>query len=496
MKFMNNSLKSSALDILKGKWIGSIGVYLLYVLISFGLSYGGGLVFKDYINENILRMYGISFICSLLIAPALFGLTKYFIDMKNNEQKFLTLFKFYKGDLFFKAIGAFLLKMLYVTLKTALFIIPGIIAFFEYALFEYLIIKEPEIKVNDALKQSKEMMKGHKGELFSLYISFTGWYLFVILTASIIISIMLIFFDLFGITENWITIVSACIMVVSIVTQASIFAVYLNTTSIVFYDKIYNKFKGIEESEENNDIEEKNKIDKIRRKKITIAVIIVAVISVIMIAIASILVSNDIDNNDKYQKEMEKIYEAVGESENIDMNIYCTGELAEIEKYNKNLYQDLIEVTQEYNKDYEDSNLDNILKPSVLYADRPNMTKSIENAKLLVVIYEHFYDNSAAILDLDKIKNEMANIKMEETTKQQYIDSTVQDITEYLEYLKKDKELIMPMYDSYYNLIDFLAKHKGKWHAVGDQMYVDEEYLDEYNGLYNKVLEAEDNYYE
>ena len=54
-------------------------------------------------------------------------------------------------------------------------IIGGPIKYYEYRMVPYLLAENPEIKTNDALLLSKQMMYGHKWELFLLDCSFLGW---------------------------------------------------------------------------------------------------------------------------------------------------------------------------------------------------------------------------------------------------------------------------------------------------------------------------------
>lgn len=64
---------------------------------------------------------------------------------------------------------------LYILLWTLLFIIPGLIKSYEYAMVSYLLTENPNLEKNEALQMSKEMMYGHKMELFMLQLSFIGW---------------------------------------------------------------------------------------------------------------------------------------------------------------------------------------------------------------------------------------------------------------------------------------------------------------------------------
>ena len=67
-----------------------------------------------------------------------------------------------------------------------LFVIPGIILAFTFAMVLYLIIDE-DIEPMEALKKSKDMMKGHKFEYFVFGLSFIGWFLLVPFTLGLLL---------------------------------------------------------------------------------------------------------------------------------------------------------------------------------------------------------------------------------------------------------------------------------------------------------------------
>lgn len=54
-----------------------------------------------------------------------------------------------------------------------------------YSQAVYLYIDDPHMKVMDALRESKEMMRGNKGRLFYLIISFIGLLLLSVLSCYI-----------------------------------------------------------------------------------------------------------------------------------------------------------------------------------------------------------------------------------------------------------------------------------------------------------------------
>lgn len=96
------------------------------------------------------------------------------------------------GDLFagFKQYGRYVGTMALYTVLVSLgmffFIVPGIIV--ALGLFEvpYLLADDPSLSGMEAIRRSWEDMKGHKGELFGLILSFIGWWLLTILTCGIL----------------------------------------------------------------------------------------------------------------------------------------------------------------------------------------------------------------------------------------------------------------------------------------------------------------------
>lgn len=68
-----------------------------------------------------------------------------------------------------------LLLAIFTVLWTLLFIVPGIIKCFSYAMTPYIYAENPDISVTDAITKSKQLMNGNKWRLFCLDISFIGW---------------------------------------------------------------------------------------------------------------------------------------------------------------------------------------------------------------------------------------------------------------------------------------------------------------------------------
>lgn len=70
-----------------------------------------------------------------------------------------------------------LVTTILISLWSLLLIVPGIIAAYRYSMARYLLLTRPELGIMDCIRESKRLTKGYKGQLFSLDLSFLGWYL-------------------------------------------------------------------------------------------------------------------------------------------------------------------------------------------------------------------------------------------------------------------------------------------------------------------------------
>lgn len=89
-----------------------------------------------------------------------------------------------------KQYGKFLLAelvriIILVVVSIFTLLIGGIILAYAYAMVPYLLHDYPELSIREAMKISREMMRGHKWELFILDLSFIGWFILGILTFGI-----------------------------------------------------------------------------------------------------------------------------------------------------------------------------------------------------------------------------------------------------------------------------------------------------------------------
>ena len=77
--------------------------------------------------------------------------------------------------LFFKIFLLSLLTSVFTFLWSLLLIFPGVIASYRYRQALYVLLDHPEKSPLQCIRESKELMKGHKWELFVLDLSFIGW---------------------------------------------------------------------------------------------------------------------------------------------------------------------------------------------------------------------------------------------------------------------------------------------------------------------------------
>ncbi len=78
---------------------------------------------------------------------------------------------------FFKIILINALAALFIWLWSLLLIVPGVIAYYRYSQAIYILLDDPTKSPLRCLRESKALMRGHKGELFVLDLSFLGWFL-------------------------------------------------------------------------------------------------------------------------------------------------------------------------------------------------------------------------------------------------------------------------------------------------------------------------------
>jgi uncharacterized membrane protein len=91
----------------------------------------------------------------------------------------------FKSGRYGNIVKTMFLKNLYQFLWSLLFIIPGIIKGYAYAMVPYILADNPEMEAGEAIELSKEMTNGEKMDMFILDLSFLGWWLLGLLACCI-----------------------------------------------------------------------------------------------------------------------------------------------------------------------------------------------------------------------------------------------------------------------------------------------------------------------
>ena len=105
-----------------------------------------------------------------------FGISQIFLSLVRGKKKTIDI-----GDMFIGGnkmgdlILLGLLKNLFITLWGMLFVIPGVIKSYSYAMAYYIKYDHPEYDWQTCITESRKMMDGHKWRLFCLDFSFIGW---------------------------------------------------------------------------------------------------------------------------------------------------------------------------------------------------------------------------------------------------------------------------------------------------------------------------------
>jgi uncharacterized membrane protein len=173
-----STYKNRAIASLENKWIDAAIVALVYFVIYQGINFA----VTAFMGTESGLIFQIVWILACI--PLTWGFCVMFLDfIRGDELKVGNLFGGYKDCL---RIGtAFFLYFFVCFLGTIFFIIPGIIFAMMFAQVPYILRDDENIGVIDALKKSASMMKGHKMQLFLLYLSFIGWAILAILTLGI-----------------------------------------------------------------------------------------------------------------------------------------------------------------------------------------------------------------------------------------------------------------------------------------------------------------------
>ena len=150
---------------------GSISMDDIYSRLLAGDIPGIGIIYTNF------RPIGVFLALLLLLMQPLLdvGFISYCIKIiRSQSTEFKDLFN---GFLFFvKVISIFFLTAVMIFLWSLLLIIPGIVAGYRYRQAYYILLDDPDKSALQCISESKLMMHGKKLDLFTIDISFIGWF--------------------------------------------------------------------------------------------------------------------------------------------------------------------------------------------------------------------------------------------------------------------------------------------------------------------------------
>ncbi|MDP4151829.1 MAG: DUF975 family protein [Bacillota bacterium] len=244
---IRRNIKANAKLMLKNNLGTAILVLFIPMLVYLGLSMfiqgiltavfgvqSNDLNFNTFNNHNyvfgdgtevpaIIAAVLLTLICLLIFIPLIFGITSWFVSLSEGKKKSLgTIFDWFSSfDHFIKSV----LLMLNVFVRYLIYSLPVMILFggmaaleylgpnyvnfnyvaimapldilyfaaafalniflLRYSLVTYLCVRFPEKKINEIIKDSVRLMKGHKWEFFVFSLSFILWMLLGFLTCGL-----------------------------------------------------------------------------------------------------------------------------------------------------------------------------------------------------------------------------------------------------------------------------------------------------------------------
>ena len=166
---------------LKGKYPNAVAVcfFINIVLFISGIaSMLGRNISGQIINQTLASFSSVlTFLMTLLIEnPFTIGVNNYFIKNTDSQPEFFDIFSGFKKN-YKNNVKIMFIKQIKIMLWSFLFVIPGIIKSYEYAMVPYILADNPELEEADVFVLSKNMMMGNKFALFRLEFSFFGWML-------------------------------------------------------------------------------------------------------------------------------------------------------------------------------------------------------------------------------------------------------------------------------------------------------------------------------
>lgn len=197
MAVTRKELKDNAKQSLRGNWGWAIIVFLITAIIVGIFTGAGHWLDETYINydgTNIFYQFASPIGSILLWIGSFIGLSRNiaFLELRDDqkeEKPYMAAFSVFTENRFGPELINFVLVSIFTFLWTWLLIIPGIIKAYSYSMTPYIVkdmvASGKQVSATDGINASKELMKGHKMNLFIFDLSFLGWNILAAITCGI-----------------------------------------------------------------------------------------------------------------------------------------------------------------------------------------------------------------------------------------------------------------------------------------------------------------------
>lgn len=179
---VNGDIKQNAKDTL----MTNRAWFIIFTLIFAGLYWFLGFV-QAAITASIFPVIVIFLLFNLVFFAGTEMVYLRSLMIKNNQQS-LRFFRDMVRPFFNDALRygwANFIKGVYLVLWSLLFFIPVIYKWMAYALSNFLIIDFPLLSTNEAITESRRLMRGRKVQYIWLHIRFIGWFLLIPITLGL-----------------------------------------------------------------------------------------------------------------------------------------------------------------------------------------------------------------------------------------------------------------------------------------------------------------------
>ncbi|MEG0354265.1 MAG: DUF975 family protein [Lachnospiraceae bacterium] len=114
------------------------------------------------------------------------GGRRFYMENRERDTKISTIFHEFKRETYGNVVLIMFLRDLFTGLWTLLFIVPGVVKYYEYCMIPYILSENPGMNRKKAFEISKQMMDGQKMNAFLLDLSFVGWWILSFITCGIV----------------------------------------------------------------------------------------------------------------------------------------------------------------------------------------------------------------------------------------------------------------------------------------------------------------------